>query len=362
MIATWNQWEGVCLAGEYGLEEWLGESDNSAFFRARSGSDQRPALLKLTPTEMANAGVQLKLWREQQALPHPALLELLDFGTCAAGGGAGDSYLFAVYEFPDDTLEAALGGAPLQENEKREIREAVSAALGHLHSHGFVHGAIDAGHVVASGNTIKLLCDAISRASDEHTPAEDWRKLELLLPGSVAEPPAAPLAAPLAAPTPPAAPAPPAPSPDPMPAPQFTLPRWAIGAVAVVLVAGGFWLLPKASQPIAKNNPRPAPTPVAAIKPISPAPPAEQQRDTLREWRVIAYTYSSHQAAERKAAAITEKWPEAAAEVFRPKGTRRTPYLVALGGWMTRDEAVRLLKAARGKGLPRDTYIQNYMR
>ena len=29
---------------------------------------------------------------------------------------------------------------------------------------------------------------------------------------------------------------------------------------------------------------------------------------------------------------------------------------------MTRDEAVRLLKMARGKGMPRDTYIQNYDR
>jgi hypothetical protein len=31
-----------------------------------------------------------------------------------------------------------------------------------------------------------------------------------------------------------------------------------------------------------------------------------------------------------------------------------------VGGWLNRDDAVRLLKIARGKGLPRDIYIQNY--
>jgi hypothetical protein len=33
-----------------------------------------------------------------------------------------------------------------------------------------------------------------------------------------------------------------------------------------------------------------------------------------------------------------------------------------VGGWLTRDDAVRFLKIARGKGLPPDIYIQNYSR
>jgi hypothetical protein len=78
-------------------------------------------------------------------------------------------------------------------------------------------------------------------------------------------------------------------------------------------------------------------------------------------WRVIAYTYSSFRTAERRADAINQQWPGANAEVFSPD-SGRPPFLVALGGKMNRDAAVRLLKIARGKGLPRDTYIQNYSR
>src|SRR5215469_15441508 len=153
MTTTWNLWERVCLAGEYSLGEWLGESDNAAFFRTSYGAEQRPAVLKLISAEAVNAELQLELWRELRELSHPALLQLLDFGSCtgngsAADGGTGDSYLFAVYEFPEDTLEAAQSRAPLAENEKREIREAVTGALRYLHGNGYVHGAVDAGHVV----------------------------------------------------------------------------------------------------------------------------------------------------------------------------------------------------------------------
>jgi eukaryotic-like serine/threonine-protein kinase len=353
MIATWKQWEGVCLAGEFGLDEWLGESDRAAFYRTSYGPDHRPAVLKLIPADAIDSELQLELWRDLRELSHPALLQLLDFGCCQPDGGDGDSCLYAVYEFPEDTLEAALGRVPLTEMEKRDIREAAANALLYLHGHGFVHGAIDAGHVVAVGNQIKLSSDTVRRASREDTLAEDWRRLELLVPGTTAQ--SAPAIATAAQ-----APAPFAPIHELPPPPRFTLPAWAIGAIAGAVVAGGFWFLPKGAPLAPKSYPQSVPRPVAAVKPLPPAPQPQTQTVTLPEWRVIAYTYSSYQAAARRAAAIAEKWPDAAAEVFRPKS--HSPYLVALGGWMTRDDAVRLLKIAHGKGLPRDTYIQNYSR
>jgi hypothetical protein len=36
-------------------------------------------------------------------------------------------------------------------------------------------------------------------------------------------------------------------------------------------------------------------------------------------------------------------------------------YLVALGGRMTREDAVRLQKKARATGLAPDVYVQNYL-
>jgi hypothetical protein len=348
MIATWKQWEGVCLAGEYSLDEWLGESDGAAFYRTSSGRDHRPAVLKLIPAEAVDSELQLELWRDLRELSHPALLQLLDFGCCPQDGGSGDGFLYALYEFPEDTLEAALSRSPLTEIEKRDIREAAANSLLYLHGHGFVHGAIDAGHVVAVGNQIKLSSDTVRRASSEHTMAEDWRRLELLVPGTTAESAIA------------QAPAPSAPMHELPPPPRFTLPAWAIAMIAAAVVGGGFWFLPKAAPPTPKTSPQSVPQPVKAVKPLPPAPQPQTETVADAEWRVIAYTYSNHPAAERRAAAIIEKWPGAQAEVFQPKS--HSPYLITLGGWMTRDDAVRLLKIARGKGLPRDTYIQNYTR
>ncbi|MCU1320063.1 MAG: Serine/threonine kinase, partial [Edaphobacter sp.] len=45
-------------------------------------------------------------------------------------------------------------------------------------------------------------------------------------------------------------------------------------------------------------------------------------------------------------------------EVFTPNG--RAPYLVTVGGPMSREEAAAFKKKARAAGLPRDTYTQNY--
>lgn len=354
MIATWKQWEGVCLAGEYSLDEWLGEclgeSGPAAFYRTSFGTDHRPTVLKLIPADAVDSELQLELWRDLRVLSHPALLQLLDFGYCPPEGDAGEGFLYALYEFPEDTLEAALSNAPLTEIEKRDIREAAAGALLYLHGHGFVHGAIDAGHVVAVGNQIKLLSDTVRRASSEHTMAEDWRRLELLVPRTTVEPAVLQVQAP----------APPAPVCELPPPPRFTLPAWAIGTIAAAVVAGGFWFLPKAAPPAPKSSPQSVPRPVAVVKPLPPPPQPQNETVNHAEWRVIAYTYSNHAAAERRAAAITEKWPGARVDVFQPKS--HSPYLVALGGWMTRDDAVRLLKIARGKGLPRDTYIQNYTR
>lgn len=76
-------------------------------------------------------------------------------------------------------------------------------------------------------------------------------------------------------------------------------------------------------------------------------------------WRVIAYTYNGLHDAQKKANAINEKFPDLHADVFAPRG-QRAPYFVSLGGRMTRDAATRLMRQARSKGLPRDTFVRNF--
>jgi hypothetical protein len=111
-------------------------------------------------------------------------------------------------------------------------------------------------------------------------------------------------------------------------------------------------------------------TPPAAAAPVAAAPveePTAPERRAEKEparprsaWRVVAYTYSTHRDAEKRARTINARHPAFHAEVFAPRGKDRSPYLVALGGRMTREEAARLQKQAKSKGLPRDTFIRNY--
>ena len=76
-------------------------------------------------------------------------------------------------------------------------------------------------------------------------------------------------------------------------------------------------------------------------------------------WRVIAFTYRTRDAAAKKVQQLNQYHPGLNAAVFSPKG-RGGYYLVSLGGRMTHEEAVRVQHSARGKGLPRDLYVQNY--
>ncbi len=365
----WIRFEGVRLAGDYGLLEWLGESDNAAFFKTnygpRSGaqSEAQPAILKLIPAAPENLDQALELWNRIGSLSHPNLLRLLDWGRAEHGD---DSFLYAVFEFPEETLATALGNGPLSEAEAREIRESVSGALDYLHSQGLVHTAVDPGHIVAVGNQVKLATDTLTPSSLDWEKAEDLAALDRIL-GPVPRPES------------------PAPVADAIRTASLpSLPKWAYGGIVLVLGIVGYLLLPKSGPPLpvrpvssisAPPVVRPLPAaPVHPVTPVRPAapvqPPAADAAAPLsspvlasgREfWRVIAYTYSRRQEAQKRVDSINEKWPSAEAECFSPNAGR-APFLVALGGRMTHDAAVRLLKMARGKGLPRDIYIQNYAR
>jgi hypothetical protein len=73
---------------------------------------------------------------------------------------------------------------------------------------------------------------------------------------------------------------------------------------------------------------------------------------------VIAYTYNHEAQAKEKVGQIAGKHPELRPEVFTPTG--HAPYLVALGGPMSREEAFAFAGKAKRAGLPRDLYAQNY--
>ena len=165
---------------------------------------------------------------------------------------------------------------------------------------------------------------------------------------------------------------PPLPRPVREPEPSRGIPKWIpVGAAALLLLILGihWWgssgsAAPPKAVSASRNADPPAATPAPEPKPSAPKPasavpetkPAASEGKEM--WRVIAFTYRTRVAAAKKAQQLNDLHPGIHADVFSPKG--KGYYLVSLGGRMTHDEALRVQRTSRGKGLPRDLYVQNY--
>jgi eukaryotic-like serine/threonine-protein kinase len=144
---------------------------------------------------------------------------------------------------------------------------------------------------------------------------------------------------------------------------------WVIGAAVIITIAA-VWAVyamvhrsgsAKPSQPAAAVVPGPqksSPTPVRPGLAASRGATPGTAVIATPGWRVVAYTYNHEAQAEHKAQVIAQRFPQLAPGVYAPHG--KPPYLVTLGGVMTRPDAFALRDRAVRMGLPRDTYAQNY--
>src|SRR4051812_9368976 len=139
MSNEWEALEGVSLAGEYGLQQWLGSDPTGAFFSTSVGPEGQRAVVKITAEDESAGSLRLSWWQQTALLSHPNLLPLLD---CGRTDYAGESLLYAVFEAPEDSLSAALQNGPLSEAEGREVFSSALDALQYIHERGWVHGAI----------------------------------------------------------------------------------------------------------------------------------------------------------------------------------------------------------------------------
>ena len=166
------------------------------------------------------------------------------------------------------------------------------------------------------------------------------------------------------------------------PWPRKSGPLVIIGVAALLLIVGIFYLLHRrslnpvhadaASMLATKASPAVSTPPVAppASAPVPPTPAAAPASVAVQPgqasthsgkqqiWRVVAYTYNNEEKAQHKVSSIEEHHTAFKPEVFTPSG--HAPYLVALGGAMSHDEAVALRQKARAEGFPHDVYAQNY--
>lgn len=140
---------------------------------------------------------------------------------------------------------------------------------------------------------------------------------------------------------------------------------WVIAAAVVLVLAtvlALYGLLHRRSavQPVESRA-----TPAGAASPERGTQPTAANRAaansavvTTPGWRVVAYTYNHEVQAEHKALTIAKRYPQLTPGVFAVHG--RAPYLVTLGGVMSKADALAMRNEAVRMGLPRDTYAQNY--
>jgi serine/threonine protein kinase len=393
MLEVWDRFEGLSIAGKYSLRRLLESGEESALFLAGGEGEERIAV-RLVRDSAGEATAQAALWRRIASLPHPNLVRILGAGELEVDGIL---VAWAAMEHPEENLGEVLYDRALTAEEARHALVATTAALAHLHAHGLAHGAINPWSVVAVGETVKIsaagayeagpegiaadvralgltACEMLTRRVPEvadGTPQlspedrEAVAPLEIFIRRCLTGDSTARLLAYLRGePEPPAMPKP-KPVRDAAPRPALRIPHWAYWAAGFLVVLAVLLVVAGGGR---SSVPEPPPIPAAAPPPVempeprpSPFESAARPSNADEQWRVIVYTYVQSEAAEKSARDINRRFPEFQAEVFAPRGNR-PPYLVSLGGRMSRDAAVELQQAARAKGLPRDTYVQNYTR
>lgn len=156
-----SAWTDRTVAGRFPLFEWIGSTEHGEVFRTEA--DGNPAAIQILPAESVDAPAQLEDWRAASEIPHPHLLRILE-----AGHGESESgeFLYAVTEFPEESLAQILPGRPLSDDEARQMLLPIIDALAFLHSKGRVHGNVQPGNILVAGDQLKLASFRLDRPGD----------------------------------------------------------------------------------------------------------------------------------------------------------------------------------------------------
>jgi eukaryotic-like serine/threonine-protein kinase len=436
MMELWTEYEGRTIDGAFRLTKLIRPEGRSAFFSTSNGTGI-PTVIRLIESHFDDDEI-LARWRGVQALDHTNLVKLKSFGQVTVDE---TSLVYAVMEPVEANLGEILAERRLTVVETKQVATSLVAAIGALHSNGFVHEHIEPANVLAVGEEIKLRSDCIRETpeGDEGSELKRWDVYDLsvvllqaltqhktleeaehdlplqapfdeivrkgmsgewglaeiaaALKMNVEVPPVVrpPVAEPKVEVERPVASLPEA---KPVAARSVSVPvdeleveprgievrRLVIGVGAMLLlfviwffVHGRAAKPNEAVQPVAPpvvaqgNDAAAAPSAASPPEASTAAEPASAPSasapttmgDARGQWRVVAYTYNREAQAQQKAASVTAKHPELKPEVFTPNG--HAPYLVVVGGAMSRDDAFALVKKAKAQGwLPRDSYAQNY--
>ncbi|MBB5317832.1 protein kinase domain-containing protein [Tunturibacter empetritectus] len=439
-MELWTEYEGRTIDGAFPLTKLIRPEGRSAFFSTSNGVGG-PTVIRLIESHFDDEEILVR-WRGIQALNHPNLVKLIQFGRVMLDE---TSLVYAVMEPVDANMAEIVAERRLTVQETRQIATSLASALESLHTNGFVHEHIEPANVLAVGESIKLRSDCIRetpegqegselKQKDAHdfavvllraltqkkTLEEAKRELPLdapfdemirkgisgewgipemvraLRPDTEIRVEARPVAVRESRPEKVAE--------MPVELPTYSTNRVrvaeeksggiegrrlviGVGAMVLLLLIAlfmhGRWskssgavqanaVVPAIATEASDAAPAPAlETPsaeagsagVAAAAPATAAPEASVTAPAsvgVGQWRVVAFTYNREAQAQQKVESLRAMHPDLRPEVFTPSG--HSPYLVVVGGTMSRDEAFAFIRKGRAEGLPHDSYAQNYRR
>jgi eukaryotic-like serine/threonine-protein kinase len=95
--------------------------------------------------------------------------------------------------------------------------------------------------------------------------------------------------------------------------------------------------------------------PTATIPPAAASAASANSNDN---WRLVLYSYKYKQDAERRIVLLKRAHPTMDARLFVP--VKKWPFMVVIGGPMSKDNADDLKKQAIAQGMPRAIYVQRF--
>jgi serine/threonine protein kinase len=398
--------EAQLLPGVGGLGKQLEVTGESALYEAELEGSAGPVLVEIRPGGTPQAALQLNRWRNSLDLVHPHLLKLYRAGESVL---AGEPVIFLVSERADESLAAVLQERPLSEQETREMLEPVLATLAYLHQSGFTHSGLNPANVRAAGETLKLSCGTLRHTSADGDPADDMYSVGVLVVQALtrkipeidedsgpyilreASEPLISLVRHCLEPDPArrwtAAQALAHLSPPKVPPPLRLAPKtrgdtrvdthaatnrkWIYAAAAALLLTVATFALSRkndsphpvvpapqtAQTTLAPASPQPLPEKEAVAKTTSRRAPMPQNRKASG-WAAIVASYGPRAAAEKRALALSKRWPQFHWEVFQPPS--QTLSFVVIGKNLSEDKAEGLREHARQAGISNDVYIQRF--
>ena len=163
MSDFWMKLQGQTVNDRFRLGRYLGGSDHSGAFLTLLGRPPAEVALKLISVSAGASDTKLAALRAAAAVTHPHLVGILESGRCALEG---DSYLYVVTEYADQSLAQILTSRPLTEDEALEMLAPTLKALAFLHGRNLVQGQLKPANILAVGNQLKLASDTIRPISE----------------------------------------------------------------------------------------------------------------------------------------------------------------------------------------------------